>query len=90
MADKTADREIVTSRVIDAPRETVFAAFTEPKHIQQWWLPKDGKTLEMDVRPGGRWLYSQTSRGNVMFRYIVQFVEIDKPGRLVYEFRPDL
>jgi uncharacterized protein YndB with AHSA1/START domain len=33
----TADREIVTSRVIDAPRELVFEAFTEVRHLSQWW-----------------------------------------------------
>ncbi|HUF40216.1 MAG TPA: SRPBCC domain-containing protein [Anaerolineales bacterium] len=40
MAAKTATREIVVNRVIDAPRELVFAAFTEREHIEQWWAPK--------------------------------------------------
>ncbi len=33
----TADREIVISRVISAPRELVFEAFTEVRHLSQWW-----------------------------------------------------
>ena len=39
----TADREIVISRVIDAPREVVFEAFTEVRHLSRWWGP-DGFT----------------------------------------------
>src|SRR5215208_6840210 len=36
----TADREIVISRVIDAPRELVFEAFTEVRHLSRWWGPE--------------------------------------------------
>lgn len=90
MANTTKDREIVVSKVIDASRETIFAAFTEQEHIEKWWLPKDGKTLEMNVKPGGIWRYSQPGRGGLMFPYIVTFIEIDKPSRLVYDWRPDL
>jgi len=35
-----SDREIVITRVFNAPRELVFKAWTEPKHIAQWWGPK--------------------------------------------------
>ena len=35
----TADREIVISRVISAPREVVFEAFTEVRHLSRWWAP---------------------------------------------------
>jgi len=34
----TADREIVISRVISAPREVVFEAFTEVRHLSRWWV----------------------------------------------------
>lgn len=44
----TADREIVISRVIDAPRELVFEAFTEVRHLSRWWGP------EGFTRPRGR------------------------------------
>ena len=36
----TADREIVISRVIDAPRELLFEAFTEVRHLSRWWGPE--------------------------------------------------
>jgi uncharacterized protein YndB with AHSA1/START domain len=90
MANKTKDREIVVSKVIDAPRETVFAAFTERQHMENWWLPSGSKTHEIDVKPGGVWRYSQPGRDGLLFPFIVKFVEIDKPERFVYDFRPDL
>jgi len=53
----TADREIVETRIFDAPRKLVFKVWTEAEHIAKWWGP-DGFTNTihiMDVRPGGIW-----------------------------------
>jgi uncharacterized protein YndB with AHSA1/START domain len=49
------EREFVITRVFDAPRELVFKAWTEPKHMAQWWGPRTvtNPVCEMDVRPGG-------------------------------------
>ena len=55
----TSDRELVFTRVFDAPRELVFSAWTDPTHLAHWWGP-DGFTLtihEMDVTPGGVWRF---------------------------------
>jgi uncharacterized protein YndB with AHSA1/START domain len=54
-----ADRQIVTTRVLDAPRELVFKMWTDPEHIVQWWGPKGftTTTYSMDVRPGGVWRF---------------------------------
>jgi uncharacterized protein YndB with AHSA1/START domain len=90
MASSTKDREITVTKLINAPRDLVFEAWTEREHMEKWWLPKDGKTLEMSVKPGGVWRYSQPGRNGLMFPQVVTFVEIDKPGRLVYDWRPDL
>ncbi len=48
-----SDREIVTERVFDAPRERVYAAFTDPELIPEWWGPRKTTTTVdvMDVRP---------------------------------------
>lgn len=54
-----ADREVVTSRVIDAPRERAFRAFSDPAHLAQWWGPKGFANIfnEFDLRPGGAWRF---------------------------------
>ena len=53
----TADREIVISRVIDAPRELVFEAFTEVRHLSRWWGPEGFTTTtrSFEFREGGEW-----------------------------------
>jgi uncharacterized protein YndB with AHSA1/START domain len=90
MTSKTAaDREIVVTRLIDAPRELVFAAFTEQEHIEQWWAPKGATTHEMDIKPGGVWRYSQPVRGGSPTPFKVKFIELDKPARLVYDYSAD-
>lgn len=90
MTSKTAaDREIVVTRLIDAPRELVFAAFTEQAHIEQWWAPKEATTHEMDVKPGGVWRYSQPGRDGAQYPAIITFIELDSPTRLVYDYGAD-
>ncbi len=80
------DREIVLSRVFDAPRELVWEARTNPKHVAQWWGPTGFTTTieEMDVRPGGAW--KQTMRGpdGMEFPNESIFQEVVKPERIVF------
>ena len=56
-AEPTADREFVHSRLIDAPRERVFKAFSDPVHLARWWGPNGFTSTvhEFDLRPGGTW-----------------------------------
>jgi uncharacterized protein YndB with AHSA1/START domain len=51
----SADRELVLTRLINAPREKVYRAWTDPELLKQWFAPKPYTTpvVEMDVRPGG-------------------------------------
>jgi uncharacterized protein YndB with AHSA1/START domain len=54
---ETADREIVISRLVNAPPELVFEAFTAVRHLSQWWGP-DGfstTTRSFEFREGGEW-----------------------------------
>ena len=54
------DRDVVVTRVVDAPRRIVFDAYTKPEHLQKWLLGPPGWTMpicEMDLRPGGKWRY---------------------------------
>src|SRR5215475_6834390 len=56
-APAVADREIVISRVIDAPRELVFEAFTRVRHLSRWWGPEGFTTTtrSFEFRVGGEW-----------------------------------
>ncbi|MFC5585723.1 SRPBCC family protein [Nitratireductor kimnyeongensis] len=51
----SAENELVLARIIDAPREKIFRAWTEPEILRQWFVPKPWtiSKVEMDVRPGG-------------------------------------
>lgn len=51
----TSDRELVLTRLFDAPREKVFRAWTEPELLKQWFVPRPWtiSAVELDVRPGG-------------------------------------
>ena len=53
----SAERELVLSRVFDAPRKMVWEAWTDPEQVAQWWGPNGFSTRieEMDVRPGSVW-----------------------------------
>jgi uncharacterized protein YndB with AHSA1/START domain len=79
-------RSIIGSRVFDAPRELVFSAFTDPKHLAQWWGP-DGFTLTTsahDFRPGGVWRFVMHGPDGRDYQNRVTFDEIDPPKRIVY------
>ena len=83
----TADREIATSRVFDAPRDLVWQAWTEPKHLARWYGP-NGFTVtthEMDVRPGGVWRLTMHGPDGTDYPNLSRYVEVVRPERLVYE-----
>jgi uncharacterized protein YndB with AHSA1/START domain len=88
MPARPASREIVTSRVIDAPRELVFAAFTEREHVERWWVPRGTTTHEWNPKPGGLWRYTMPVRGATQ-DFKITFIEVDRPGRLVYDYGTD-
>jgi uncharacterized protein YndB with AHSA1/START domain len=86
------ERELVITRVFDAPRELVFKAWTDPRHAKRWWGPKDypATHLEMDVRPGGAWsgrLRSIESGEELQLGGV--FREIAAPERVVFTFAWD-
>jgi uncharacterized protein YndB with AHSA1/START domain len=88
MTDTKTGRELVVTRLIDAPRELVFAAFTEQQHAEKWWIP-NGTTHEWNAEPGGFWRYSMPSQDGGQHNFRVQFIEIDKPNRFVYDHGTD-
>ena len=81
-----SDREILMTRVFDAPRRLVFEAWTKPEHLPHWLLGPSGWTMpvcEIDLRPGGSWHFVwRRSDGTEMGMRGV-YKEIAPPGRLV-------
>lgn len=79
-------RAIIGSRVFEAPRELVFAAFTEQKHLAQWWGP-DGFTTtthSFDFHPDGVWRFVMHGPDGRDYQNRVTFDEIKRPELLAY------
>ena len=80
----TADREIVISRVISAPRELVFEAFSEVRHLSQWWGP-DGfttTTRAFEFRVGGEWIFVMHGPDGTDYQEWISWTEIAPPERI--------
>jgi uncharacterized protein YndB with AHSA1/START domain len=90
-ADTAADREIVITRIVDAPRELVWQAWTEPQRIAQWWGPDGFRTTihEMNVTVGGVWRYIMHGPDGTDYPNRIVYREIVKPQRLVYDHSDD-
>jgi uncharacterized protein YndB with AHSA1/START domain len=75
---------ILSSHIVDAPRELVWDAFTKAEHIVRWWGPSiyTMTVPEWDVRPGGKWKIVQTADGRSI-EFSGEFLEVVKPSRLV-------
>jgi uncharacterized protein YndB with AHSA1/START domain len=58
-------KELVVTRVLDAPRESVWKAWTDPDTVKHWWGPKDftAPHIRIDLRPGGRFVYCMRGAG---------------------------
>jgi len=82
-----SDRAIEISRVIDAPRERVFDAFTDAGHISLWWGPRGFTTTthSMDVRPGGVWRFIMHGPDGTDYGNRITYTEVVRPERLAYE-----
>lgn len=85
-AEDTADREIVITRLLNAPRDLVFTAWIDPNHVAQWWGPNGFTTTthEMDVRPGGTWRFIMHGPNGVDYPNRIDYEEVVRPERLVY------
>lgn len=79
------DHEIIITRVFDAPRRLVYEAWTDPKHMAQWWGPRDltNPVCTMDVRPGGAYRIVMHAPDGVDYPIKGVFHEVVPPERLV-------
>ncbi|MHA7986251.1 SRPBCC family protein [Rathayibacter sp. CAU 1779] len=90
----TSDREIVISRRIAAARELVFEAFTDVRHLSQWWGPAGFTTTtrSFEFRVGGEWIFVQHGPDGTDYPEWILWTEIADPERITMlhgEFRDD-
>ena len=78
--------DLVITRVFDAPRELVFNAWIDPKHVARWWGPKGftNPVCEVDARVGGAMRIHMRAPDGVVYPMSGTFEEITPPERLVF------
>lgn len=84
--DTPSDREVRAIRVVDAPRDVVFEAWTKPEHLRKWLLGPEGWTMpicEVDLRAGGAWRlgWRKTDGAEMIMNGV--YKEVDPPSRVV-------
>jgi uncharacterized protein YndB with AHSA1/START domain len=79
-------RSVVQTRLLAAPKATVFEAWTQADHLVQWWGPH-GFTItiqEIDVRPGGVWRFVMHGPDGRDYDNEIRYLEVEAPERLVF------
>lgn len=91
MSTKTVEspesHELLITRTFDAPQWLVWQAWTDPRHIMQWWGPSgfNNETCESDLRVGGRFRLEMRAPDGNVYPCIGTFLEIVVSERIVYE-----
>lgn len=89
------DTRILIRRRFEAPPHLVYRAWTTPALIRRWWSANRGEmiTVELDLRPGGRWRYAMIAQGGVEVAFHGVYREVVQNERIVatevYEAVPD-
>ncbi len=85
-ANESSKRELVLTRIIDAPREKVYKAWTDPELLKQWFAPAPFSTpvAELDVRPGGANLIVMRDPQGNEFPNRGVYLEVVENERLVF------
>ncbi|HET9744266.1 MAG TPA: SRPBCC family protein [Chitinophagaceae bacterium] len=80
-------RQLSISRVVNAPCELVWKAWTEPEHIKHWWGPTGftNTIFRMDVRPGGEWEFIMHGPDGTDYKNKHIYKEVVRPEKLVLE-----
>lgn len=93
MATMSDQRELVITRVLDAPRDLVFSCWTDPRHLAEWWGPAGftAPSVTADVSEGGAWrtCIRNSADGAELWSSGV-YLEIAPPERLVFSFAWDV
>jgi uncharacterized protein YndB with AHSA1/START domain len=80
-----SDREIVITRILDAPPALVFKAWTTPELVRRWWGRETSPLVvcDIDLRPGGRWRYTARNADGSELGWRGTYLDIAAPHRLV-------
>src|SRR5436305_7023096 len=86
-ATTTGDRELVIEKTLNAPIELVWEAFTNAKHIKNWWGPNGftNTIFRMEVTEGGVWEFVMHGPDGTDYKNKSVYKEIVKPNRIVFE-----
>lgn len=91
MKELQNDRELIFTRLLNAPRSLVFKVWTDPEHVIKWWGPNGFTNTNhgMDVRPDGVWRFTMHGPDGVDYKNKIIFLEVVEPERLVYKHADD-
>jgi uncharacterized protein YndB with AHSA1/START domain len=80
----TEGHELVITRLLDAPKEVVFRAWTDPERIKRWWGPEGftAPVINVDLRTGGRYLYAMEDQSGRRYWSAGEFLDVDIPNRV--------
>lgn len=83
----TPDCEIVTSRIVNAPIEIAYKAWTDPNHLKNWWGPTGFTNTfnEFDLREGGKWSFIMHGPDKGNYANECEFIKIDKPNLIAWK-----
>jgi len=83
----SSNSEVVITRTFDAPCALVWQAWTDPKHVMQWWGPAgfNNESCTSDLRVGGRFQLEMRAPDGNVYPYVGTFREIVELERIVYE-----
>ena len=89
--DWPLDREIVLTRVIDAPRSLVYSAWADPHQIQEWYGPEGMaiETREIHLSPGGVWRFDMVAPDGTRYDNRMVFLAMDAPALIEVEYGSD-
>jgi uncharacterized protein YndB with AHSA1/START domain len=87
IAAGTTDRELILTRLLNAPIGLVWEVWTNPNHIKNWWGPNGftNTIFTMDVQPGGEWDLVMHGPDGTDYKNKSVFIEIIKQKKIVYE-----
>jgi uncharacterized protein YndB with AHSA1/START domain len=87
--ERRGDRELVVTRMFDAPPSTVFKAWSQPELFQRWWVPKSATGIslvscDMDVRTGGKYRLEFGAGGSDTMAFYGKYLEVVPDERIVW------